>query len=198
METVVQSPADAELHLLTDWGDADASARRKKAVVGTVLVHVVVIAGLISVPASLVEPEKPHEATHITILEPVTQLTQKAPNKGKVNKEFESRLETPRTAVQAPVAPLATKPKPKRRARPSYRPLPPPSRRRPRHCRNRPSWMPASGSRRTPICPLSLKRRPLPRRRSRPSKNPNWRWIVYRPPPRRRQDKAASRSPALP
>jgi TonB family protein len=112
METVVQSPADAELHLLTDWGDADASARRKKAVVGTVLVHIVVIAGLISVPASLVEPEKPHEATHITILEPVTQLTQKAPNKGKVNKEFESRLETPRTAVQAPVAPLPTKPKP--------------------------------------------------------------------------------------
>jgi TonB family protein len=45
-------------------------------------------------------------------LEPLTQLTQKAPNQGKITKEFESRLESPRTAMQAPVAPLATKPRP--------------------------------------------------------------------------------------
>lgn len=79
---------------------------------GTVLVHGVVIAFLIAVPPILVEPEKPVEAPHITLLEPLTQLTQKAPNKGKISKEFESRLEAPRTALQAPVAPLATKPKP--------------------------------------------------------------------------------------
>jgi TonB family protein len=112
METVALPPADAELHLLTDWGDADAAARRKKAVVGTVLVHVAVIAFLISVPPMVVEPEKAVPTPHITILEPLTELTQKTPNKGKITKEFESKLQVPRAAVQAPVAPPAIQPKP--------------------------------------------------------------------------------------
>lgn len=112
METVVPPQADVELHLLTDWSDADASARRRKAAFGTVVVHGVVIAVLIAVPPILVEPEKPVEAPHITLLEPLTQLTQKAPNKGAISKEFESRLEAPRTALRAPAAPLATRPKP--------------------------------------------------------------------------------------
>ena len=35
METVVQSPpVEAELHLLTDWGEIGAAERRRKAVVG--------------------------------------------------------------------------------------------------------------------------------------------------------------------
>lgn len=112
METVAQPPADAELNLLTDWGDADAAARRKKAAIGTALVHVAVIAGLIAVPPNLVEPEREIPRQHVTILQPLTELTQKAPNKGKITKEFESRLETPRTAVQAPAAPPPTRPKP--------------------------------------------------------------------------------------
>ena len=105
METVGQPPADAELHLLTDWGDADASARHKRALIGTVAVHVAVIAVLIAVPPILVEPEKPQETPHITLLEPLTELTQKAPNKGPINKEFETRLESPRVAMRAPAAP---------------------------------------------------------------------------------------------
>ena len=105
METVVQPPADAELHLLTQWGDPDAAARRKKAVVGTVLVHVAVIGLLIAVPPSLVEPEKPRPEAHITILEPLTPLTQKAPNKAEVSDEF--RPPAPRAPVQAPVMPKA-------------------------------------------------------------------------------------------
>lgn len=125
MDTVVQPPADVELHLLTDWSDPGASTRRKKAAVGTVLVHGVVIVALIAVPPILVEPERPVEAPHITLLEPLTQLTQKAPNKGKVSKEFESRLEVPRTALRAPAAPLATKPKPEP-PRPAVIPAGPP------------------------------------------------------------------------
>lgn len=125
MDTVVQPPAEVELHLLTDWSDPGASTRRKRAVLGTVLVHTLVIAALIAVPPILVEPEKPLEAPHITLLEPVTQLTQKAPNKGPISKEFESRLEAPRRALQAPVAPLATKPRPEA-PRPAVIPAAPP------------------------------------------------------------------------
>lgn len=112
METVAQPPADAELNLLTDWGDAEATARRKKAVVGTVLVHAAVIAALIAVPANLAQSEPPVATPHITLLEPLTPLTQKAPNTGKVSKEFETKLEIPRVAARAPVAPPATQPKP--------------------------------------------------------------------------------------
>jgi len=112
METVAQPPADAELHLLTDWGDPDAPARHKKALMGTVLVHAAVIVALIAVPPIMTAPEQPRNAPHITLLEPITQLTQKDPNKGKITKEFESRLEAPRIALQAPVAPPATKPRP--------------------------------------------------------------------------------------
>jgi TonB family protein len=126
METVVELPADAELHLLTDWGDADSAARRKKAVVGTVLVHAAVIGVLVAMPPVVVEPEKPHEVTHVTILEPVTELTQKAPNKGKITKEFESRLETPRTAVQAPAVPPPPKPKAETPKPAAIPPAPPP------------------------------------------------------------------------
>jgi len=125
METVVQPAGEPELHLLTDWGDADADARRKKAAIGTVLVHAVVIGVLIALPASLVEPEKPREATHITLLEPLTPLTQKAPNNGKVSKEFESRLEAPRKAVQSPLPLPAVKPRPEA-PRPAVIPSAPP------------------------------------------------------------------------
>ena len=126
METVGQPQADPELHLLTDWGEADSSARHKRAAIGTVLVHLAVIGGLIVVPPNLVEQEKPAPPRpHVTILEPLTELTQKAPNKGKITKEFESRLETPRTAVQAPAAPLPTKPKPQAARPPTLPPAPP-------------------------------------------------------------------------
>jgi TonB family protein len=121
METVVQRPADAELHLLTQWGDPDAPARRKKAVVGTVLVHVVVIAGLMAVPPNLVEPEKPRPEAHVTILEPLTQLTQKAPNKTTISEEF--RPPAPRVPVSAPPAP---KPKAEAPRQAVIPPAPPP------------------------------------------------------------------------
>lgn len=105
METVVQPSADAELHLLTDWGDADASGRHKRALVGTVLVHAVVIAAMIAVPPILVEPERQDgPAPHITLLQP-TELTQKAPNKGPISKEFEARVSLPRRALPNPPAP---------------------------------------------------------------------------------------------
>lgn len=113
METVAQPPVEAELNLLTDWGDAEGSARRRTAMVGTVLVHLAVIGGLVAVPPNVVEQPKPEPPRqHVTLLEPLTELTQKTLNKGKITKEFESRLELPRTAVQSPVSPPVTQPKP--------------------------------------------------------------------------------------
>ena len=50
METVVQRPVESDLHLLTEWGDADGPARRRKALAATVAVHVGLILTLAALP----------------------------------------------------------------------------------------------------------------------------------------------------
>jgi TonB family protein len=108
METVVQTPpAEAELHLLTDWGETGAAERRRKAAVGTILVHIALIGLLMAVPASvMMPPDSPfHEIAPLVMpLEP-TPLTQKAPNRGKVMAEFQVQPSAPRPKLQAPVGP---------------------------------------------------------------------------------------------
>ena len=125
METVVQPPADAELHLLTDWGDPGAAARRSQAAVATVLLHVLVVTGLIFLPADFLESHPPpEEAPKIVtpLIEPPTLLTQKAPNHGKISKEFDAREEAPRKALVLPPSPP---PVPKLTPRPAVIPAAP-------------------------------------------------------------------------
>jgi TonB family protein len=108
METVVQPPADAELHLLTDWGDPGGSSRRRKAAIATVLLHVGVITLIAVLPADFLESRNhPQEPAPIVtpLIEPPTVLTQKAPNKGKITKEFDAREEAPRHVIQMPPSP---------------------------------------------------------------------------------------------
>jgi TonB family protein len=122
METVASSPpADAELHLLTEWEEAGAYERRRKAVIGTIGVHVLVIAGLVFMPATILQTPEPHEAPRIITPLIAPTLTQKAPNKGKVTAEFEVRAEAPRPKLQAPEAP----PRPKQPPRPAVIPQAP-------------------------------------------------------------------------
>jgi len=125
MDTVVQPPADAELHLLTDWGDPGAAARRGKAAVATVFLHVLVITAIASIPADFLQsrqqPEEP-PPTITPLIEPPTLLTQKAPNKGKVSKEFDAREEAPRKAISLPPGPP---PAPKVTPRPAVIPAAP-------------------------------------------------------------------------
>ena len=114
METVVQGPVETELHLLTDWGDADGPARRRKALAATVALH----AGLILTLAALgtVAPANQYrEAPKIVtpLVEPPTELTQKAPNRSKVTSEFELEPSAPRPRLNLPPGPPPSQEKPR-------------------------------------------------------------------------------------
>jgi TonB family protein len=114
METVVQPPAAAELHLLTEW----AAPRRREAGLLSVLFHAALIVGLMLAPKSVLGPPPARERIVTPLVGPLTDLTQTEPNKGKINKEFEAAASEPRPRVQIPAgAPSAT--------RPSLRPMPP-------------------------------------------------------------------------
>lgn len=115
METVSLPPSDVELNLLTEWGDPNARGRTGKAATLSVVLHTAAILTLALLPASVYQSApRPDNAVHRVItplIEPLTELTQKAPNNGKVNKEFNAAEIEPRPRVQIP-APLPTAPKP--------------------------------------------------------------------------------------
>ena len=113
METVAQPPADAdaELNLLTDWGDQYSQGRTRKAAVGSVLFHIVLILTLSVLPGDWFKNPPPPQEVHRTItplIEPLTELTQKAPNKSKVTKEFNATEVEPKPRIQIPSAPPST------------------------------------------------------------------------------------------
>ena len=116
METVANRPIDAELHLLTDWSDPGAGARRRKAAAAPIAIHRLAVVLLFTLPDSIVQgPREALMSTITPLIEPPTELTQKAPNRSKVTAEFEvkSSLERPRVeAPQAPPAPPREKPRP--------------------------------------------------------------------------------------
>jgi TonB family protein len=125
METVVPPPSDAELHILTQWGDAGDSPRKRRAAVLSVVVHVAAVVTLFSLPKSLFVPPPQVAEVRITpLIEPLTELTQNAPNKGKINKEFNATELHPRPRIQIPMGlPSVTLPQAPRPAEP--RPAPP-------------------------------------------------------------------------
>jgi len=126
METLVRSPAEstAELHFLTDWGEDRSRVRSARML--SVIVHVLVIAALVLAPRSLVTPPR-RVATRITpLIEPLTELTQKAPNKGKISKEISVEALRPRPRIQIPPSrPATTRPAMPKNI-PAQAPAPPP------------------------------------------------------------------------
>lgn len=113
METVVPPAEDAELHLLTEWGDPYGRTRTKRAAVLSVFVHVAIIALLIFLPEGFLESPPPPQQAEVKrvitpLIEPLTELTQKPPNKGKINKEFNATDMHPRPRIQIPDAPPST------------------------------------------------------------------------------------------
>ncbi|HEY2017637.1 MAG TPA: TonB family protein [Bryobacteraceae bacterium] len=115
METVARPSVDDELHLLTEWGDPVSHSRVQKAAILSVLVHAAAIITLMSLPASVFQAQpRPAAAVQRVItplIDPITELTQKAPNKGKVSKEFNAAEVAPRPRVHSPVPlPPATRP----------------------------------------------------------------------------------------
>ena len=114
METVANQPIDVELHLLTDWSDPGAGARHRKAAILTIAIHVLVVVALFTLPG-LEGPRQAIERTFTPLIEPPTELTQKAPNRSKVMAEFEVRSSPERPRVEMPQAPPAApheKPRP--------------------------------------------------------------------------------------
>lgn len=134
METVVSTPVEPELQLLTSWGEPDDADRRRRAAIATLLFHVAGIATLFLLPKNFFEqPKLPDPPIrHVTpLVEPLTRLTQKAPNPTKVAKEFSATERggprhlapppappPPREPVRKAVIPQAPPPKQTQNAQP--------------------------------------------------------------------------------
>jgi TonB family protein len=126
METVVAPPADSDLQLLTKWGEPGDRRRQGKAAVLSLLVHVVIGTFLLALPDTGEPPPEPqhHHVIVTPLIEPPTELTQKAPNKKPISKEFDSVAELERLRVQIPQgSPSTARP---RAFRPLDVPQPPP------------------------------------------------------------------------
>src|ERR1022692_3813291 len=122
METVVQPPADVELNLLTEWGDPSSGPRTRNAAILSVVVHAVIIVTLALLPPVVSQRPPERAQVHRTItplIEPPTELTQKAPNTGKISKEFNAAEVEARPRIQIPAAvPSTSRPRAERAAAP--------------------------------------------------------------------------------
>jgi TonB family protein len=120
MGTVGLPSDEPELHLLTEWGSVGDRTRERKAAIFSVLGHVLAVVLLLAVPTDWSEPEKPRPAPRITpLVAPPIELTQKAPNKGKLSKQFDVVEAQERPNIQVPQgAPSTSRPR-------AFRPTPP-------------------------------------------------------------------------
>jgi TonB family protein len=123
METAVTPPADADLHLLTDWAEPGRNARIGRSAVLSVLTHVAAIVFVLFMPETLMQPPRPkvQEPLITPLILPPLTLTQTAPNPSKTIREFRSTDLTPR--IKAPSGPS---PEPRAAAPRKAAPLPPP------------------------------------------------------------------------
>ena len=105
MDTVAPPPADAELHLLTDWSEPGAPRRHRIATVGSVLANIAMVLFLVWLPSGGFHPqEEPTPERRVTPLV-LTPLTQKEPNTAKVTHEFNAHESVPRPRVVVPPSP---------------------------------------------------------------------------------------------
>lgn len=124
MEALVRSSVKdpAELHLLTSW--EQDRGRVREAGLLSVAAHAAAIVALILMPRSLMEPPRRAEQQITPLIEPPTELTQKAPNKGPISKEVTVEALQPRPRIQIPNSPPSTM---RREARITSPPQPPPA-----------------------------------------------------------------------
>ncbi len=166
METVVQPQDDNELRLLLDWGPAYDRQRWQTAVPISVAAHVLAIVALLFVPRDATPARPVARAVHVTpLIAPPTELTQKAPNKGKISKEFNVEALLPRPRIQIPEsAPSTTRPAAPRPAPAAVQPAAP---------LPEPPKIEAAARENPPK--LAEAAPPPPRRRFKPRKSQNWR-----------------------
>jgi TonB family protein len=121
MDTEVKSPVDQDLHLLTQWGAPGDRRRTGWAGLLSMLVHVAGIAVVVLFPETLVQPVREAMRQVTPLVEPLSELTQPTPNKGKIQKQFNEQSSIDRSRVQLPPSP----PPSSRPAAPRFVPLPP-------------------------------------------------------------------------
>ena len=123
METAVTPPANADLHLLTDWAEPGRNARIGRSAVLSLLTHVAAILFVLWMPETFMQPARPKEREPIVtpLILPPLSLTQREPNPNKVIHEFRSPDLTPRIA-----SPKAPTPEPQAAAPHKTTPAPPP------------------------------------------------------------------------
>jgi TonB family protein len=97
-------PHIGEVRLLLDWAPPVEKRRILRAGTGSILLHVVGILILMLLPSGVTVRQGPHLLSALQstpLVEPPRDLTQKAPNRGKVSKEFdlESLLPRPRLLI---------------------------------------------------------------------------------------------------
>jgi TonB family protein len=113
METVGPPPDDLELHLLTEWGESGYGSRGRSRVwialsggAVSLLLFAGVIGALAWAPPGTLNPlGEAAKRLVMPLIEPLTELTQKAPNTGKINKEFTTPEIAPRPRIQIPPGP---------------------------------------------------------------------------------------------
>jgi TonB family protein len=94
---------EPEIHLLLRRDHRDDWRRWRSAAAASVLVHVVLLTVLLLMPESA--PNRVYEQPRIIRFTPLyipTELTQKAPNKGKLSKELTVEAIAPRPVIKAP------------------------------------------------------------------------------------------------
>jgi len=115
MDLAVQPVGETgqELRLFPDWQrNKDEAIRFRMAAAASVALHALAVAALMSAPVSL----SPRQTTQILaslkdaakLVAPPAELTQKAPNRGKVGKEFELEDLLPRPRIWTPPSQLST------------------------------------------------------------------------------------------
>lgn len=117
------SHEDRELRLLMEWRDPDEGRRHVFAGVGSLLTNVLLLALAVLLPSTApsrrVPPTVAVELRKATpLIAPPRELTQRAPNKGKIGREFDLESLLPRPPIQQPPsAPSTTRPAARQPAR---------------------------------------------------------------------------------
>ena len=105
METVGSPHAEAELHLLTQWGDSAGRVRRGWAGTLSIAAHITAIVLLLAMPETLMQPAPRMAAVLTPLIAPPLELTQKDPNTNKLIREFKSSDLRPPVRTPAGPAP---------------------------------------------------------------------------------------------
>jgi len=107
MEAVEQPETAEELRLLLNWTTDADQARTRRAGVYSIAAHAVAIVILLLMPRQVFQTAPPTH--HVTpLIAPPTELTQTAPNRGKISKEFNVEALRPKRRIQVPPSPPST------------------------------------------------------------------------------------------